>query len=389
VKLDRLRLLDFRSYHELDLSLDASWVLLMGANAQGKTNLLEAIAVVCAGHSPRRAADVEMIRWGQERARVTAWLSSDVRGALEIDAALSSAGREVKINGSARRLADLIGVVGLVLFVVDDLDIVKRDPSARRRFLDAELGSLSKSYYWSLARYRRVVDQRNRLLKSIREGDRSAAELASWDAQLAQHGAVVVEKRLGFIRDLAAHADAAYRKLTGADDALELPYSPALGEDGEAAWRRIASATAHAEELRQRVSERLARALNEGRPREIELGMTQAGPHRDDFDIIGAGVDLHRFGSQGEQRTAAIALRLGLVRVVAETLGEPPLLLLDDVLSELDRERRAGLFEALGAAGQTIVTATDLDAVPPGVRAAAQTWEVRAGKVAPAARTAP
>lgn len=405
MKLDRLRLRDFRGYRELELSLDASWVLLAGANAQGKTNLLEAIVVACAGRSPRHAPDVEMIRWGQERARITAWLTSAVRGPLELDAALSSAGREVKINGAARRLSDLIGVVGLVLFVADDLDIVKRDPAVRRRFLDTELGSLSKSYYWSVARYRRVLDQRNRLLKSIRDGDRPAADLASWDAQLAQHGGVVVEKRFGFMRDLASHAAGAYRKLIGGDETLELRYRPALGEDSETAWRRIVSASASpegeaagrsdgAEKLRQRVSERLARALAEGRAREIELGMTQAGPHRDDFDLLGGAADLRRFGSQGEQRTAAIALRLGLVRVVAESLGEPPLLLLDDVLSELDCERRGGLFEALGGAGQTIVTATDVDAVPAGVRASAQVWQVRAGTVtqadgAPPARATP
>jgi len=379
MKLDRLRLLDFRNYRELDLSLVESWVLLIGANAQGKTNILEAIAVACVGYSPRRGPDIEMIRWGQERARVSAWLTTDARGPLELEASLTAAGRELKINGAVRRLADLIGLVGLVLFTVEDLDIVKRDPPARRRFLDAELGALSRSYYWNLARYRRVVDQRNRLLKAIREGSGRLQELDSWDAQLVQFGAIVIEKRAGFIRSVAAHGDPAYRKLTGADDALELRYRPALGE--EQAWARVVGGGLDSEELRRRAGERLARALCDARDRETELGMTLSGPHRDDFEIIGGGVDLHRFGSQGEQRTAAIALRLGLLRVVADTVGEPPLLLLDDVLSELDRERRRGLFEALGAAGQMIVTATDIESIPPGVREAARVWQVAGGAV--------
>jgi DNA replication and repair protein RecF len=381
MKLERLWLRDFRNYHELELSLGAGWVILIGANAQGKTNLLEAVAVACTGSSPRRAPDVEMIRWGQDQARVTARLSSEARGHLELEVTLAAGGRHIKANGAARRLADLIGLVGLVLFTVDDLDIVKRDPSARRRFLDVELGALSRSYYWSIVRYRRVVEQRNRLLKGIRDGSRSPAELRSWDEQLVRLGAVVVEKRAVFISAVAVEGDQAYRKLTGKPEALELRYRPALAD--EQAWARIAS-VADPEEMRRRLGERLTHALADGRAKEIELGMTLAGPHRDDFDIIGGAIDLHRFGSQGEQRTAAIALRLGLVRVARETLGEAPLLLLDDVLSELDAERRAGLFEGLGAAGQTIVTTTDAGAIPAGVRAAAMNLQVIGGTVTPA-----
>jgi DNA replication and repair protein RecF len=384
MRLDRLRLLDFRNYHELDLPLVESWVLLIGANAQGKTNILEAIAVACVGHSPRRTPESEMIRWGQEQGRVTAWLTTDTRGPLELEATLSARGREIKVNGTPRRLADLIGLVGMVLFTVEDLDIVKRDPSARRRFLDSELGALSRSYYWNLARYRRGVEQRNRLLKAVREGAGRLDELDSWDAQLIQSGAIVIEKRAAFIGSVAAHGDPAYRKLTGAEEGLELRYRPALGE--EQAWPRVAAAGLDSEELRRRVAERLGRALGEARDREVELGMTLSGPHRDDFEIIGGGVDLHRFGSQGEQRTAAIALRLGLLRVVADTVGEPPLLLLDDVLSELDRERRTGLFEVLGAAGQTIITAADIESVPFGVREVARAWQVAGGSVSAAPR---
>jgi DNA replication and repair protein RecF len=379
MKLERLQLRDFRNYRELELLLGDPWVLVIGANAQGKSNLLEAIALACAGRSPRAAADVEMIRWGQEQARVAARVATAARGTLEMEAILASqARRQVKINGSPRRAADLVGLVGLVLFAVDDLEVVKRDPFSRRRFLDTELGALSKSYYWNLTRYRRVVDQRNRLLKDIRDRARARGELETWDQQLTHTGAVVVEKRAAFLRALSAPAAAAHRRLAGSDAALELRYLPALGEDG--AWARIAT-TAETPELRRHIAERLARALAQGRAEEIERGMTLCGPQRDDFEIIAGGVDLHRFGSQGEQRTAAIALRLGLVRVVAEGVGEPPLLLLDDVLSELDAERRAGLFEALGGAGQTIVTTTDVDSIPAGVRAAARRLKVGGGRV--------
>lgn len=381
MRLKRLRLVDFRNYRELDLNLDDPWVLIAGANAQGKTNLLEAAAIACSGRSPRRASDAEIIRWGQDRARATASVATDGRGTLELTANLSSCGRrQVMINGTTRRLADLVGLVGMVLFAVDDLDIIKRDPSARRRFLDTELAALSKPYYWNLTRYRRGVDQRNRLLREMREKLRSPAELDSWDEQLLGCGAVIVEKRAGFLDDLAAAGTEAYQRLTGRQESLELPYRPALGP--EQTWPKIASASADAQELRRRVRELLSRALAQHRQEQIERGMTLSGPQRDDFDIIGGGVDLHRFGSQGDQRSAAIALRLGLLQVVAGSVGEPPLLLLDDVLSELDPERRAGLFEALGGAAQTIVTATDLESVPAGVRAAARTLHVVNGLVA-------
>lgn len=383
MKLERLQLRDFRNYRDLDLQLGEPWMILAGANAQGKTNLLEAVSMAGVGYSPRGASDAEMIRWGQEQARIAAHVTTDQRGALELEAILAAHGRrQVKINGAPRRLADLAGVVGIVLFAVDDLDVIKRDPYARRRFLDNELGALSRSYYWNQARYRRAVDQRNRLLKDIRDQRRAIPELDSWDEQLSKTGAVVVEKRAAFLAALSEHGSEAYRRLTATQDTLELRYRPALGD--EAAWVRMAAAV-DAQDLRRRVCDRITRALAQGRAEEIERGATLCGPHRDDFDIVGGGVDLHRFGSQGEQRTAAIALRLGLVRVVGDAVGEPPVLLLDDVLSELDRERRAGLFEALGGAGQTIVTATDVDSIPAGVRAAARTLAVAAGAVAPPA----
>ncbi len=383
MRLVRLQLQDFRSYHQLDLPLEDSWVLLLGANAQGKTNLLEAVTVACAGYSARAASDADMVRWGQDRARVGAWVATEARGTLELQVTLAAEGRrQVRINGSTRRQADLVGLVGVVLFSVDDLDVVKRDPSARRRFLDLELGALSRAYYWNLARYRRALEQRNRLLKEIRDRTRSPGPLDAWSEQLTRTGAVMVEKRAGFLRALAAHGSRAYRSLTGGDDALELRYTPALDDDG--AWSRVESAAGDQADLRRLVAERLERALAQGRAHEIERGMTLCGPHRDDFSIIGGGIDLHRFGSQGEQRSAAVALRLGLLQVVAAAVGEPPLLLLDDVLSELDRERRAGLFEALGGAGQTIISASDVEVIPQGVRAAARMLKVVRGTVSAA-----
>lgn len=384
MKLDRLLLRDFRNYYQLELPLGAPWVLFVGANAQGKSNLLEAIMCACAGYSPRGASDAEMIRWGQDKARVTATIASEVRGALELEVTLAAQGRrQIKINGAARNLADLAGQVGLVMFAADDLDVIKRDPSSRRRFLDTELGALSRSYYWNLVRYRRGVDQRNRLLKDIRDRGRPAAQLASWDEQLVTTGAVVVEKRATFLRSLAERGSAAHQRLVAADQRLELRYHPALGDDS--AWPRIAAAAADAPALRERVAAALSRALARGRTEDIERGMTLTGPHRDDFDILCGGVDMHRFGSQGEQRSAIIALRLGLVEVVAESVGEAPILLLDDVLSELDGERRAGLFEALTGAGQVIVTATDAETFPAGVGRAACTLTVTGGHVALAA----
>jgi DNA replication and repair protein RecF len=340
--LARVRLVNFRNYEQAQVHLQQGLTLVCGGNGQGKTNLLEAVSLACTGKEIRAASDSEMIRFGQTHAIVTVELTSLLRGAMRFQVSLGPEGSEIEVNGVKRRAADLIGLVGLVLFSVEDVDIVKGEPSDRRSLLDSAIGGLSRSYHWNLLRYRKVLSQRNHLLKEIREGRARERDLEAWDEPLATLGTAVMQRRIKFLSDLAGPAEQAHRNLSGRD--LALVYEPGLPGTG----------------TREDVSkDSLVAALAKSRGEEISRGMSLLGPHRDDFRVLSAGTDLRTFGSQGEQRTAAIALRLGTIAVVQERLEEPPLVLLDDVFSELDQARREGLLEATRRLPQVIVTCTE------------------------------
>ncbi len=276
---------------------------------------------------------------------------------------LGPQGREFEANGVSKRAADLIGLVGLVVFSVEDVDIVKGEPGVRRRFLDFAIGGLSRSYHWNLLRYRRVLEQRNRLLKEVREGRAREGDLGAWDDPLANLGAAIMQRRAKFLSDLAGPADAAHRALSARG--ITLAYEPGLPEAG----------------TREEMSkERLAAALAESRQEEIARGVSLVGPHRDDFGVLSDGMDLRVYGSQGEQRTAAIALRLGTLAVVQERLEEPALVLLDDVFSELDERRRYGLLEATRDLPQVIVTCTEAGSL---AGRAASVLRIDSGQISP------
>jgi DNA replication and repair protein RecF len=368
--VSELRLVDFRNYPRLEQSLAGGLTLLVGDNAQGKTNLLEAICVAAVGSSPRTSTDAQLIRWDQPAAAVKLRVERRTRDPLSVEAQLRrGAGRAVRINGVPRRTADLVGQVGVVVFMTADLEIVKGEPAARRKFLDRELGALSRSYQWHLSRYRRVLEQRNEALRQLRTSRRSAAALESWDEQLARYGGHLVDKRRRFVDVLNGLAAAHYAAQAGPDHRLAIRYLPGL----DAA--RPVPDDAH------QATAAIAEALAAGREEEIRRGITLAGPHRDDLGLEGDGVDLRMYGSQGEQRSTAIALKLGLRDLLERTLGEPPILLLDDVLSELDEQRRRGLLEATAGSDQAVLTGTDLSVVDPARRAEATILRVAAGQV--------
>jgi DNA replication and repair protein RecF len=374
MRLRRLRLLDFRNYAAADLELAAGRVVVWGSNAQGKTNLLEAITLVCQGRPLRATADAQLIRWGGEFAAVRAEAVTRERGEVRLEVRIAERKRQVLINGVARRPADLIGLAPVVCFTVDDLEIVKGEPGERRRFLNLEIGSLSRSYYFALRRYQRALEQRNRALKDAREGRGAPGEIEPWDQELAHSGGQIVAKRARFLAELSPLWSECYLQIAGGpqaagEDSLRLLYQPAPDADGAP----IAA---------QEAQERLREALERAREQDLAAGLTTVGPHRDEVEIIMAGRSLKTFGSQGEQRTAAIALRLAQAGWIAAQREEPPLLLLDDVLSELDERRRAGLLERAAQEEQTIITCSDLTAVPEAVRGEAMLIEVSGGAAA-------
>jgi DNA replication and repair protein RecF len=365
VILKRVGLTNFRNWRQGAVEFARGVNVLWGANGDGKTNLLESVVLACAGRGIRAGADSEMITWGEQEGSVRVLLESRLRGTLDIRLRLGASGRVLTVNATPRNFSALIGMVGLVYFCPEDVSIAKGEPADRRRFLDVEIGALSRPYYFNLIRYRRVLEQRNRALKDLRDGRGNERALAAWDEPLAASGASVMRRRKRFLDDLAEPADQASVRLCGCR--LSLEYEPALGM---------------LPEDENQVREAFLSALSAGRAEDISRGLTTLGPHRDDFAILGGSVDVRKFGSEGEQRTAAVALRLGLLKVIEAALEEPPLLLLDDVMSELDQTRRQGLTEAISQAEQVIVTCTDVPMLPQGLANSARLVRIEAGRAA-------
>ncbi len=370
MQVTSLALRDFRNYAQARLVCPAGVTLLLGENAQGKSNLIEALRLLSTGRSLRAASDAELIRTDAESAFLSSeWLTGDGR-TVEVELGIAARERRYRVNGVVKaRMADWVGRVFTVLFSGDDLRIIQDPPGARRDFLDTELTALSRSYAVNQHHYRRAVEQRNRLLRSARAGF-GAEDLSAWDEQVAQYGGPLMHARSEFVQRLNAAAPNQFERLTGAPLRLLIEYAPALGDDplpGTAAG----------------VTDRLRALLPEVLPDQIARAATLAGPHRDDLRFLLDGRDLRAFGSRGEQRAALVALRVNLAAVVAGVAGETPVLLLDDVFSELDADRREALGLALQDAEQVIVTATDEATVPAALLGAAARVRVRGGMLEP------
>ena len=375
--LARLELRDFRNYQQMALSLPAGVVVLHGPNGAGKTNLLEAVAVAATGDSPRARTTGELVRAGGEYGFVRADFSGSERNA-RIEMGLAKTGqRRIKIEGVVRRRADLIGVAPVVLFWVEDIETVRGEPSGRRKLVDRELSAVRRPYYEHLSRYRRALEQRNRLLKSVREGRAPAASLDPWDRAAARHGARVVLERSAFISALAPEAERSHETLTAGKRRLGVEYRPSVAMPaGQSDGSDEKETAARVEEI----TGNLTKVLTEQRSGDIRYGTTVCGPHRDDVELTLDGQPIRVFGSQGEQRSCALAIRLGLAAVVRKLTGQAPVLLLDDVLSELDERHRRGVFEGC-ASEQVIVTCCDREDIPAEVRQTGAVLGIHEGNV--------
>lgn len=343
---------------------------MWGPNAAGKTSLLEAMALVAWGHSHRSTSDPELIRWGEDVARVEARLgraNDRVEVALVRPgsvAAVGGARKRVRINGVARRASVLSQQLRVVLFAPEDMLLVAGSPGLRRGTIDRLASSLWPAYADALATYGRALQQRNGLLRLIREEAGSRDDLRYWDEPFLAAGATVVAGRHRLLAELAPPLAAAHAEIAPdeASTSLTLRYltnAPlAPGEDARAA---------------------LARRLAETADKELWNGTTLIGPHRDDLAFELAGRDLAGFASRGQQRTAILALKLAELDLLTAHDGRPPLLLLDDVFSELDPARRSHLVRRIAELPQAFVTTTTLDDLDPALRAHATIWEVRSG----------
>jgi len=393
--LQHLSLANFRNFVRLELDLPQNVGLLICGNGQGKSNLLEAIAYLATTRSYRAGSDRELINWlaGSEPlpyARVVARVQRQ-DGPVQLEITLlgqpeaagaeppteddslngrlalfqpttSSLQKKIRVNGVPRRAIDAIGQVNVVMFGPQDLDLVSGAPALRRRYLDATLCQTNRRYTRSLQRYHRVVMHRNHLLRRIAKGDAHPDELAFWDDQLIEHGSYIVDTRQQAVALLGTMARDIHSQLTDGQERLRIVYRATVQGEGDltAAFRS---------------------AIAQQRQRDIQAGMSLIGPHRDDLVFFADGVDMRVYGWRGQQRTVALSLKFAEARYICCTVGEEPIVLLDDIMSELDSNRRRWVLGAVEGGGQVLITNTDTAEFTPAFLEHTAVLRVRGGVI--------
>ena len=370
--VDRLALTSFRSYPSLDVMFEPGPHVLFGPNAAGKTSLLEALVVLGRGGSHRASSDAETIAWDAPFARLEATLAGSRAGVDRIEVAMSATGparKRIRVNGVPRRASALPAALPLVLFAPEEMLLVVGSPGLRRGALDALASARSSEYARSLATYGRALQQRNHLLRAVREGLSAPDELPYWDEIVVEEGGAIVAERLALLDRVASPLADAHREIAPGEGTLALRYvTNAPATDAETPW------------------DALRRRLRETAEKELWNGSTLVGPHRDDAVFELDGRELAGFASRGQQRTAILAFKLAEVDLVSAAPSGPPVLLLDDVFSELDPDRRAHLVRRIRSLPQAFVTTTTLDDLDPALVAEATAWRVTPGCVTPVAR---
>ena len=337
MKIKSLKLKNFRNYDLLSLDFDSATNIFYGDNAQGKTNILEAVYLCATTKSHRGTKDRDMIQFEQDESHIETVVEK--RGVpYQIDIHLKkNSPKGIAINKMPiRKASELFGIINIVFFSPEDLNIIKNGPSERRRFIDLELSQLDKVYLNNLSNYNRIVNQRNHLLKDIHYQDHLMETLDIWDMQLVEYGTKIIESRKKFIDDVNKIIYNIHRNITGNKEEIRLVYEPNTGNYS------------------------LEEALKRSRERDLRMMSTSVGPHRDDICFMSQNIDIRKFGSQGQQRTAALSLKLSEIELVKRVTGDKPILLLDDVLSELDKHRQNYLLDSIDDI-QTLITCTGVE----------------------------
>jgi DNA replication and repair protein RecF len=342
VRLESLQVRNFRNYEELGLSFEKRLTFLTGQNAAGKTNLLEAIAMLSLGKSFRGSEDFDLIKDGTTGYSVSGkFLRGGGRNQIEINVDASSGVLKRRIRLNEKVVSGRGGIIGQLLCVIfspADLTIVEGAPAERRRFIDSTLSSMDSGYLDNLVYYQKALKQRNTLLKRIRERKAAMADLTVWESRLCEYAARLWEARGRFIEDFSVSFAGSLEQISGARDAIEIRVSNPHMND-------------------------LAGSIARHRERDVRVGFTSCGPHRDMIQLQRRGKDIMQFGSQGQKRTAALALRIGQFDYLKRTTGYTPVLLIDDVIRELDASRRSAFVALLEKSGQAIFTTPDLDGI--------------------------
>ncbi|MCM1173473.1 MAG: DNA replication/repair protein RecF [Blautia sp.] len=332
-----LELANYRNYDSLEIHFSGGTNILYGNNAQGKTNILEAIYVSSTTKSHKGSKDRDIIHFNQEEAHIRTLLEKDgIESRIDMHLRKSKS-KGIAIDGQKiKKASELLGLLNVVFFSPEDLNIIKNGPAERRRFVDMELCQIDSFYLYNLNHYNKIVNQRNKLLKDMYFQPELRDTLNIWDSQLVSFGSKIIERRELFTKQLNEIIYEIHKKLSGGKEELAIYYEPDISiEDYE-------------------------RSLSVNQERDIKLKQTTVGPHRDDFSFMVKDIDIRRFGSQGQQRTAALSLKLSEIELVKKMIKDNPVLLLDDVLSELDSSRQNYLLNSIGGI-QTIITCTGLD----------------------------
>jgi len=402
-----ISLTNFRNYTRLELALPQSPLLLYGANAQGKTNLLEAVHLLSAGSSVLTSVERQLIRWGAEEeglpyARVWAEV---VRGGrvqeLEVVLEKRTNGngtdrllKTLRVDRKRRQRVDFTGHLNVVLFMPQDMELIAGAPMQRRRYMDDTLSQVDVAYAGALERYREALRQRNAALRYLREDGGDPAQLLPFEDILAREGVRIVNCRRQLLAVLSRRADRIHQQLTGAADWLHLAYMPSFdpaapsGLDHQRALGLIPRQDLPVEMGEAELAAAFRSMLQARRAEEVARGTTVVGPHRDEFRVFSGNpaqgtheVDLGTYGSRGQQRTAVLALKLAELEWMRDETGESPVLLLDEVLAELDADRRTYLLAQVNVVEQALLTATDVEMFSPAFRQQAAMWRVQAGIV--------
>jgi len=364
-----IELLNYRNYSELHMDLSKGTNILYGNNAQGKTNLLESIYTLALAKSHRTSNDKELIRFDSDYAKIEGELSYRY-GEMPLTMFITKKGKQVKINHLEQsRLTQYIGHLNVVLFAPEDLNIVKGAPQIRRRFIDMELGQISAVYLNDLSQYQRILKQKNNYLKQLQYGQKTDSTMLDvLNQQFAEYALKVTLRREHFIKELESLAKPIHSGITDENETLSLEYLPSIKLDGE-------------EKSETERLEEVLTLLDDNKDREKDRGVCLFGPHRDDLGFNVNGMDAQTYGSQGQQRTTALSIKLAEIELMNIEVGEYPILLLDDVLSELDDSRQSHLLSTIQHKVQTFVTTTSVDGIDHEIMKNAKLYRINKGEI--------
>jgi len=337
--IKKLQMLNYRNYKSLDINLGKNVNVFMGDNAQGKTNILEAIYYCAFAKSHRTSKDKELINWESNSAYLSLLVGRDRLDKLIDINILKDGKKAIKINKvKVSKIGELFGSFNVVMFSPEDLKIIKDSPGIRRKFIDMELCQLNSRYYYNLVQYNKILNERNVLLKN-RHLDIDVLDV--YDIQLSEYGNNIIKDRIKYIKKLNFYGEGIHNDISSGKEKIEFQYITGIKN-------------------LENIESEFYDLLKKNRKKDIEKGITTIGPHRDDFTVSLNGIDAKSFGSQGQQRSAVLTIKFSSLKIIKELTGEFPILLLDDVLSELDFNRKRYILTSIGEI-QTVITCTGIE----------------------------